>query len=45
MNAKVCAIAKQGHPFAVGNKTTSINKIKQTFVGKTCSEASKGVKQ
>ncbi|MDI4736899.1 DUF3617 domain-containing protein, partial [Salmonella enterica subsp. enterica serovar Kentucky] len=25
--------------------TTSINKIKQTFVGKTCSEASKGVKQ
>ncbi|EEA6819889.1 DUF3617 domain-containing protein, partial [Salmonella enterica] len=22
-----------------------INKIKQTFVGKTCSEASKGVKQ
>ncbi|EOB8574387.1 DUF3617 domain-containing protein, partial [Salmonella enterica] len=23
----------------------SINKIKQTFVGKTCSEASKGVKQ
>lgn len=30
---------------AGGNKTTSINKIKQTFVGKTCSEASKGVKQ
>ncbi|EBB7163477.1 DUF3617 domain-containing protein [Salmonella enterica] len=30
---------------AGGNKTTSINKIKQTFVGKTCSEASKGGKQ
>lgn len=30
---------------AGGNKTTTTNKIKQTFVGKTCSEASKGVTQ
>lgn len=28
-----------------GNKMSTTNKIKQTFVGKTCSEASKGVTQ